>query len=114
MKYGQLLVCVKTADGRLVCIVRGLEAMVSPLGIPITNEFDCPLLCLSRIIFTTTSSDIVKAVSIVHECTETCQFIDTDCSQQVEREDITMTRLEYKHDFTGNFMFCLNVYCMRT
>ena len=51
MKYGQLLVCGKTADGRSVCIVRGFEAMVSPLDIPITNEFDCPLLSLSRTIF---------------------------------------------------------------
>ena len=47
---------------------------------------------LSRtIIFTIESLDIVKAVCIVHECysTEICQPIDTDCFQQVEREDVT-------------------------
>ena len=32
----------------------------------------------------------------------------------MEREDICLSRLEYQHDFSGNFMFCPNVYCMTT
>ena len=110
MKYGQLMTCARTVDGRMSCFIRGLEEMVSPLGAPILNEFDCPLLSLSHTIFTVYSTSIKKAVSIVHNCTDTCQFIDMECPRHVEREDVTIKRLEYKHDFFGNPMFCLNVY----
>ena len=34
--------------------------MVSAEGTPILNEYDCPLLFLSNIIFTTKPSDILK------------------------------------------------------
>lgn len=114
MKYGQLMTCFRTIDGRMACLIRGLEAMVSPLGPPILNEFDCPLLSLSHTIFTVNSTGIKKAVSVVHNCTDTCRFIDVNCFRHVEREDVTIKRLEYKHDYSGNLMFCLNIYCMYT
>ena len=91
----------KSADGRSACVIRGLEAIVSPYGIPITNEYDCPLLSLSHIIFTTKTSEVLKGVSVIHQCTETCQFIDKECGRNVEREDICLSRLEYQHDFSG-------------
>ena len=106
------MTCVQTVDGRMACFIRGLEAMVSPLGTSILNEFDCPLLSLSHTIFTVNSTGIKKAVSVVHNCTDTCRFIDMECSRHVEREDVTIKRLEYKHDYSENLMFCLNIYCM--
>lgn len=38
MRYGILLTSCKTFDGSCVCIVQGLESMVSPDENPITNE----------------------------------------------------------------------------
>ena len=73
MKYGILLECCKTTDGRCVCILRGLEAMVSPLGTAVTNEYDCPLLMLSNTVFTVKATEVLKDISVVHECTESCR-----------------------------------------
>ena len=55
--------------------------MVLADGTPITNEYDCPLLLMSHIIFTAKPSEILKAVSVVHECGETCRFVNKDSSE---------------------------------
>ena len=96
-----------------MCVVRGLESLASPLGGPITNEFDCPLFLLSRILFTVRATDILQAVSMVHECTRTCQFTTMAVPRMVERELHSATaRTEFKHDYAGNMMYCLNLYCI--
>ena len=79
IRYGILLLCCKVADGRTACTVCSLEEILTPLGIPIMNEFDCPLLSLTHTIFTMKPPEILKAVSVVHQCTESCQFIDKEC-----------------------------------
>ena len=114
MKYGFLLACCKTTDGRCVCILRGLEAMVSPLGTAVTNEYDCPLLMLSNTVFTVKATEVLKDVSVVHECTESCQFVERAVPRNVEREDVSVSRLEFEHDFDSNIMYCLNIFCMTT
>ena len=88
--------------------------MVSPHGNPITNECDCPLLLLSHEIFTTRALEVLKAVSVVHECGETCRFVDKETPRNVERENISLSRLEYEHDFSSNLMYCLNIFCIGT
>ena len=103
MRYGALLTCFKTSDGGCICIVRGLDTLVSSDGNPINNEYDCPLLILSNVIFTVKSSEIVRSVSVVHECSETCKFVNKETPRNVEREDISLSRLEYEHDFCTNF-----------
>ena len=51
-------------------------------------------------------------VSIVHECGESCKFIEQQTTRTVERETIEEnTRLIYKHDFDNDF-YVLNVFCM--
>ena len=85
--------------------------MVSLDGNPITNEYNCPLLILSHVIFITKSSEIVKSVSVVHECGDTCKFVNKETPRNVEREDISLSRLEYEHDFCTNF---LNIFCIGT
>jgi hypothetical protein len=87
-KYGILLACCKTEDGRSVCIVRGLETLEMPPGSPIMNEYDCPLLSLTRTIMAVKPLEILRAVSIVHQCTESCRFIEKESARNVEREDI--------------------------
>ena len=114
MKYGVVLACCKGSDGRAVCVVRGLDTLLSPLGDPITNAYDCPLLSLTRTIFTARTLDVLKAVSVVHECARTCEFKIKEYPRSVEREEVSLSRLEYVHDFCSNLLYCLNVYCMRT
>lgn len=86
--------------------------MLSPLGEEITNEIDCPLLSLSNVVFATRSSFVMKAVSVVHECTDTCQFKNKEVPRNIEREPVSTSRTEFEHDFIGNSMYCLNIYCM--
>ena len=88
--------------------------MVLADGTPITNEYDCPLLLMSHIIFTAKPSEILKAVSVVHECGETCRFVNKETPRNVERENISLARVEYEHDFSTNFMYCLNIFCIGT
>ena len=95
-------------DGRAVCIVRSLEKVLTKLGTPILNEFDYPLLMLTHCIFTLRPQELVKAVSIIHKCTESCQFTDKEGIRNVEREDVTFPGIEFKHNFIDNNMFCLN------
>ena len=92
MKYGLLVTSCKKNDGNFICLVRGLESILSPDGNPITNENSCPLLLLSRNIFATKPNNIHRAVSIiVHECGEECTFVNMDTFRNVERESIFMS-----------------------
>ena len=63
--------------------------MVLADGTPIT-EYDCPLLLMSHIIFVAKPSEILKAVSVVHECGETCRFVNKETPRNVERENISL------------------------
>ena len=62
--------------------------MVSPDGTPITNEYDCPLLLLSHVIFTTKPSEVLKAVSVIHKCGETCRYVNKKTPHNVERTSL--------------------------
>ncbi len=108
--YGLRLACFKTVDGRTFCILRGLQ---SPLGEDITNDIDCPLLSLSNVVFATRSSSVMKAVSVVHDCSDTCQFKNKEVPRNIERKPVSTSRTEFEHDFIGNSMYCLNIYCMK-
>ncbi len=113
MKYGILLLCCRSVQGRVVCLVQGFEALESPLGEPLVNEYDCPLLSLTRTVITVYAFNIIKAISIVHECTESCCFVNSVRHRNVEREQISVSSLVYEHDFS-NYLYCLNIYCMTT
>ena len=86
--------------------------MQSPSGELLTNEIDRPLMMLSNLILAVRSSSILKAVSMVHECSNTCQFVTVPFPSNIERERVSMSRLQYKHDYSENNMYCLNIYCM--
>ena len=71
MSYGVLLCCAKMGNGHKLCILRGLQMVLSLEGDPVKNETDCPLMIS---VFTVKSSAVLKAVSILHECGSSCKF----------------------------------------
>ena len=77
MRYGVLLVCCKTSHGSIICVICGLEPVLTLQGDSI-NELACPLLMLTGTVFTAKSSMTVGAVSIVHECGNSCKFVNKE------------------------------------
>ena len=75
----------------------------------VSNEYSCPVLELSKTIFTTSSLNIQRPVCIVHECTPTCVFQDST-SRTIEREDFASTTLVFVHDLQNNLnvFLCIN------
>eukprot|EP00731_Ephydatia_muelleri_P016897 Em0009g1321a len=67
MQYGILLATFKRNDGSVHCLVQGFQKLETTDGQAIKNSYDCPLLELSRTIFCTPSSNVRRAVSLVHE-----------------------------------------------
>ena len=78
-------------------------------GTPLLNKFDCPLFSLSRTILSVDSTNILAAVSFVHECDE-----DVERNMQItqEREEIDMPKLVFEHNWS-NVLFCYNIYCIQ-
>ena len=74
MSYGVLLCCAKMGNGHKLCILRGLQMVLSLEGDPVKNETDCPLMISTDTVFTVKSSAVLKAVSILHECGSSCKF----------------------------------------
>ncbi|KAL5463475.1 hypothetical protein EMCRGX_G032371 [Ephydatia muelleri] len=68
--YGELLAILSLRNGATVCIIRGFEAVEVEPGVPLLSEFDCPYYNLTRTIFSTDSSNISAAISMMHHCEE--------------------------------------------
>lgn len=81
------------------------------LGEPICNEYDCPILCLSDLIYCVPAKCVSHAVFVVHECTNSCKFVATNTTQTIEHEYVNSVRTVYVHDLT-NKMYSHNIYCM--
>eukprot|EP00731_Ephydatia_muelleri_P033943 Em0042g22a len=110
-KYGQLLTTLMlTSSGATVCLVRGFEAMALADGTPLLNKFDCPLFSLSRTILSVDSTNILAAVSFVHECDEDCTFVERNMQITQEREETDMPKLVFEHNWRLNVLFCYNIY----
>ena len=107
---GALLACFTTSHGDSYCIVRPLQYM-DILGERICNEYDCPILNLTGVIYCLPSRYILSAVSIVHECTTTCTFVISTTQKKIEHEVITVSKTTYRHDWS-NKLYCENIYCM--
>ena len=112
MLYGILLAVFKLQDGAVVCLIQGFQKLKSQDGArPFANEYDCPLLELTRTIFSTPGGNILRAVSVVHECGASCRFEETQTIENVERQEITRTKLTFEHDWS-NTLYSYNVYCV--
>ena len=75
------------------------------------NDYECPLVSLTKNIFTVDCNQVKRAVSLVHDCTDTCTFEERDSSRRIERKLTNEKALHFKHDWC-NMMYCLNVYCV--
>ena len=111
MVYGVLLGVYRSQAGVVECLVQGFQQLQSNDSVThIVNEYNCPLLDLSRTIFTTPGRNIQHTVSIVHECGTSCCFKQTNTVQNIERQEITRTNLTFDHDWS-NTLYSYNVYC---
>ena len=109
VQYGVLLLCA-AKGGSWFCLVQEFEEMQVD-GIPITNDYDCPLLNLTSCVRSITPLAIARSVSIVHECTNSCSFVQCQTRQRVERCSVLVHKLAFQHDFS-NTLYGLNIYCM--
>ena len=93
MLYGILLNTFKTTAGNAICLIQGFQ-FVSINDEILLNNFECPMLQLSKTIFTTPGSNVKRAVSIVHECTDSCSMQEV---ATIQRENISCNKLEFNH-----------------
>ncbi len=87
------------------CAVRLLQYM------DVTNEYDCPILTVSDLVHCIPSTSVCHSVSVIHQCTCTCNFITNVVPRRIEHENIHSSQLFYQHDLS-NKLYCYNVYCM--
>lgn len=92
MQYGILLATVKRHDSSVHCLVQGCHKLETANGQAFTNPYDCPLLELSQTVFCTPSNNIRREVSLVHECGNSCTFLETTAMDNVEREEVSNWR----------------------
>ena len=81
------------------------------MGDNLLNEYDCPILTMTNLIYCIPSSSVHCSVSVVHECTDSCVFVSDNVCKDVEHEKVSIAQLCYHHDWSNN-MYCLNIYCM--
>ena len=96
--------------GESFCVLQGCDEFVVNSE-PVLNEYECPLLAITNRIFSADCSQIKQAVSIVHECSDSCTFDWGSSCRRIEREASGEKALVYTHDWT-NMLCCLNVYCV--
>lgn len=109
VQYGLLMACA-AKEHTWFCLVRVLE-QVQLNSEPISNDYDCPLLTMTNSVLAIVPSMVRMAVSIVHECTDTCIFVRCQRTRRLEREDVSTNSLVFRHDLC-NAMYCLNTYCI--
>lgn len=80
-------------------------------GENILNEYDCPVLSLTDLIYCIPSQCIKHSISVVHECTTTCTYVTNCISNVIEHETVQTASLIFKHDWK-NKLYCHNIYCM--
>ena len=106
-----LTACVRSvACSKNFCIVNTFEYVYAGTDL-LYNDFDCPLLMLTKDIEYVDPTSLVRSISIVHQCSSSCVFKETVSRMLVEREAIESHRIIFEHDWS-NDMFCLNNYCM--
>ena len=62
-------------------------------GQPCLNEFDRLLLTLANVIRVLSPAAIVRAVSVVHQCTSTCVVDSVHIATRMERQGVTENTL---------------------
>eukprot|EP00731_Ephydatia_muelleri_P008143 Em0004g481a len=109
-KYALLLTSCQLETGESFCVLQGCDEFVVNSE-PVLNEYECPLLAITKRIFSADCSQIKQAVSIVHECSDSCTVDWGSSSRRIEREASGEKALVNTHDWT-NMLCCLNVHCV--
>ena len=109
MEVGILVSCFESNSTRY-CVVQHMDREMAS-GQPSHNEFDCPLLTLTKVLRVLSSTAIVRAISVVHQCTSTCVVDSVHIATRMERRGVTENTLRLKHDWS-NTMYCYNAYCI--
>ena len=96
--------------------IGGITILFEPMdtfGIPVSNEYDCPLLslnCFFRCVF---AHCVLQSVSIVHECTSTCMVKNVTSSCIIECLSVSSQKQLFVHNYNNtNNIYALNIYCM--
>ena len=97
IKYAQLLACFMSKEGKRYCAIKPMRSIEVGTN-AVLNEFDCPLLERVEVI---RSTNVLVAVSIVHECSSTCTFTEERRFQTIERQTVSQNSLVYHHDFSN-------------
>ena len=77
------------------CMVRTLQQM-DALGQVIMNEYDCPLLSMTNLLYCIPSNSVSHSISVVHECTDYCTFVNNFGSlhtRRIEHESVVIISL---------------------
>ena len=101
-KFGVLLTTCKSPDGTVFCVMQGFQPCCSS-GVPLVTHHDCPIFELSKTIFITEATNILKAVLFVHLCAGSCKFEETSTPVLLEQEEVDTTGLQFVHDYK-NYM----------
>ena len=114
VEYGQLSACfIETKQLGEYCILQRYERVLcGARDEQLTNEKECLLLFRTKALAVIPATSICTAVSIVHECGQSCSFQQGQKSWTAERESITRSGLQLIHD-NSNTLFCVNIYCMK-
>eukprot|EP00731_Ephydatia_muelleri_P001939 Em0001g1939a len=72
-KYALFLTSCQLETGESFCVLQGCDEFVVNSE-PVLNEYECPLLAITKRIFSADCSQIKQAVSIVHECSDSCCY----------------------------------------
>ena len=110
MEVGILLSCFESNSTRY-CMVQHMDPHMVASGQPCLNQFDCPLLTLTKVIRVLSPAAIVRAISVVHQCTSTCVVDSMHIAARMERQRVSENTLRLKHDWS-NTVYCYNVYCI--
>lgn len=67
VQYGVLLACCAVVEtGIAFCILQELQPQKDIGGMPITSEFNCPLLLLTSNVYAIPTTSIISPVSVIH------------------------------------------------
>ena len=111
VEYGHLMACfAQTKELGEYCIIQRYERVLCG-DQQLTNEKECPLLFRVKVLAVIPASAICTAVSIVHECGQSCLF------QQRQKAGLWSVNISHALDC---YMFMtiliplgVSVYCMK-
>ena len=78
------------------------DTLFSLHGEPLLSDLECPLLQLSNHLYGVETSSLLKPISVVHACTESCTIITGPTEYELERETVGISRLVHRQ-------FCLTL-----